>query len=394
MGGINVKLKIITFVVILVALVSFAVPQMDWGRVYQMPGIQEIFYVKATNDGFYAIGSSNETGNNENAIALKFDKFGNLVSKSEFGGAYSDWALWAFEDSRKDMVLVGATNSFSEGFDYYLAKVSPVYWETYIPKLGNDKASAGVDVEDGYIIVGYAQDPYDKSNSNYKGYMVKIDKDAGNVIWYRWLSGADTFKDVKPLGIEKVSDGFVISGVVFDYDTGISSLYVVKTDFEANEIWSKVFTGQSYGRAFEVKEFNDEYYVVGYTGDLNGAGFSDIYVVKFSWKGDLLWEKTFGQKGSDHGYSIKISKNGNMYIGGYITNPKTNNVDAVLLVYDKDGNEIYNKAIGGKGRDVVYSLDITDDGDIYMVGYSDSKDFGADISDVLIIKFSDILMHK
>jgi len=29
-----------------------------------------------------------------------------------------------------------------------------------------------------------------------------------------------------------------------------------------------------------------------------------------------------------------------------------------------------------------------------MVGYSDSKDFGADLSDVLIIKFSDILMHK
>jgi hypothetical protein len=101
-----------------------------------------------------------------------------------------------------------------------------------------------------------------------------------------------------------------------------------------------------------------------------------------------LWESFYGDVESDHGYSVAIGPNGNIYVAGYVTT-LNGDKDFALLEYDNNGNLLSEKSLGGYGNDVAYALDIDDNGNLYVAGYSQSSDLGADSEkDVFILKYT------
>lgn len=378
------KIKILVVLVLTVSLISMASLTLDWGRVYSLPGIQEIFDVKTTEDGVYLFGYTNQKGFNEDVLVLKFDKEGNMKYENKLGGSYNDWANQGLITSDGDFLFVGTSGSYGSDYDIYISKIGNNKFSTNVDKLGSDKGTSVVELDDGYVVVGYGSDP---ETLNARGRMIKLNKQ-GQVVFEKWLPYFVPGSDTKPLSIEKTSDGnLIIAGTVVEFFENRTKFYLTKVTPNGEEIWTKVFAPRDYARGFDVKEVPGGYVAVGYEGSWD-TGWSDIYVVKVNPDGNILWEAFYGDVESDHGYSVAVGPNGKIYVAGYITN-LSGDKDVAILEYDNNGNLLSSKTLGGYGDDVAYSIDIDSEGNLYVAGYSQSADLGADSQrDVFVLKYT------
>ena len=380
------KSKLIMAFMILSALAVIAAPSLDWGRVYPMDGEQQIFYADATNEGVYLFGYTNPRDITEDMLTMKVDLKGKIVDSSVFGGNNNDWALWGFESHDEGLVSIGSTRSFGYDYDMIISKSGKNSFTKPLVNFGIERGTSGLELGDSYIVVGYGSNP---KTLNMVGKIVKINKTDNEVVWSKWLPGAEAGVDIKPLSIQLTTDGnFIIAGTKINFFSGITEVYITKVNLSGEEIWTKTFTGRDYARGFEVQETKGGYLVAGYNGDWS-KGWSDFYLTKIGNDGEILWESEFGQDASDHAYSVKVAKNGNIYVAGYTTPEGKDDFDMLLVEYNANGEVLSHEIVGGNGDDVAYSMDIDDNGNLYLVGYSTSTNFGADENgDPVVFKYS------
>ncbi len=380
------KSKLIMAFMILSALAVIAAPTLDWGRVYPMDGEQQVFYADATSEGVYLFGYTNVSDVDENMLTMKIGKNGEILDTNVSGGSNDDWALWGFESHDEGLVSIGSSRSFSYDFDMIINKTGNNSFSKPIKNFGIEKGTAGLELGDSYVVVGYGSHP---QTLNMVGKLVKINKTNNEIAWTKWLPGAEAGIDIKPLSIQLTTDGnFIIAGTKINFFTGITEVYITKVNLTGEEIWTKTFTGRDYARGFEVQETKDGYLVAGYNGSWD-KGWSDFYLTKVGHDGEILWESEFGQDKSDHAYSVKVAKNGNIYVAGYTTPEYQDDFDMLMVEYNSDGEVLSHEVVGGSGDDIAYSLDIDDNGNLYLVGFSTSTNFGADESgDPVVFKYS------
>jgi len=380
------KSKLIMAFMILSALAVIASPSLDWGRVYPMNGEQQIFYADATNDGVYLFGYTNPKNINEDMLTMKIGTDGSILDTKVAGGSNDDWALWGFESYDEGLVSIGSTRSYGYDFDMIISKTGKNSFNKPLVNFGIERGTAGLELGDSYIVIGYGSNP---KTLNMVGKIVKINKADNEIVWSKWLPGAEPGVDIKPLSIQLTTDGnFIIAGTKIDFFSGITEVYLTKVNLSGEEVWTKTFTGRDYARGFEVQETKDGYLVAGYNGDWD-KGWSDFYLTKVGHDGEILWESEFGQDKSDHAYSVKVAKNGNIYVAGYTTPEYQDDTDMLLVEYSPDGEVLSHEVVGGNGDDIAYSMDIDDNGNLYLVGYSTSTNFGADESgDPIVFKYS------
>ena len=120
------------------------------------------------------------------------------------------------------------------------------------------------------------------------------------------------YKDLKSLFVN-ASDNSTIS--VSTINCGSKSecdIELVKKDNEGNILWKRIIGGTSYDKAGQVVRTKDgNYIVVGSTSSF-GKGNYDVLVVKVSSKGEILWQKTYGEFLNDYGLRIAAVEN-NLY---------------------------------------------------------------------------------
>lgn len=118
---------------------------------------------------------------------------------------------------------------------------------------------------------------------------------------------------------------------------------------------------------------------------LNGR---DAFISKFNSVGKLEWSTGYGGKDSDEAQDIKYY-NGNIYIAGYTRsknfpvlslagaynyhNDSLRNADGFILEFDTSGNRLWATCFGGSGNDYISSIFVDSSG-IYTTGYSDSTE--------------------
>lgn len=162
-------------------------------------------------------------------------------------------------------------------------------------------------------------------------------------------------------------------------------LYGSFTYSQVNTAWIKTFGGVSNDAAYSVKQTSDGGYIlVGETSSF-GAGNSDVWLIKTNYVGDTLWTKTFGGNSFDFGYSVKQITNGGYILTGWTRSFNTMlDYDVWLINLDSNGNTIWTKRFGGNYQDGANSVDQTLDGGFIITGFTES--FGVGGSDVWLIK--------
>lgn len=212
-------------------------------------------------------------------------------------------------------------------------------------------------------------------------YLIKTDSQ-GNKLWSKTFGGAayDSANSVQ----QTDDGGYIIAGETVSFGVGEVDVYLIKTDSQGNELWSKTFGGGSHDVGSSVQQTGDGcYIIVGHTQSI-GAGGRDIFMIKTNSQGNELWSKTFGGEADEYGWSVKQTDDGGYVIVGETESFGNGSGDVYLVKTDSGGNELWNKTFGGGSADYGYSVQQTGDGGYIVTGNTFS--YGAGEVDVYLIK--------
>ena len=224
--------------------------------------------------------------------------------------------------------------------------------------------------------------------------------------WSNYYGGS--FTDTAYDAIQTEDDGYIIIGSSDSDDVDITNnlgsydFWILKISATGTLVWEKSFGGSEIDEAHAISQATDgNYLIVGDTrsNDLEisqNNGAADLWIVKITPEGTLLWEKTLGGSSFDVGRSIsKTQDNGFLVSGssrssdGNLTSNKGQN-DAWVVKINSSGNLEWQKTIGGSEVDFFYDAVELNDQTIIAVG--DSNSSNEDIyenngfSDLLILK--------
>ncbi|WP_228378107.1 T9SS type A sorting domain-containing protein [Chryseobacterium aquaticum] len=162
--------------------------------------------------------------------------------------------------------------------------------------------------------------------------------------------------------------------------------HLVKLNQQGEEVWEKYFSGQNHDfLSATVATQEGGFAVVGtsYSSKSldkkdNSKGGSDIWLIRINEFGDELWQKTLGTAQDEEAKAVIQTTDFGFFVAGNIQNaPKGfGSKDVIVSKLDKNGKELSQIILGGKGLDEVEKMIPTVDGGALLGVYSRSGIFG------------------
>lgn len=299
-----------------------------------------------------------------------------------YGGTSTDVALRMIQTGDGGYALAGFTRSYGEGQeDFWLVKTSwagDVLWSrTYGGSNYEDANSLIQTSDEGYALAGFT---YSYGVGDRDFWLVKADAN-GNAQWNRTYgaSGTDWAYSV----IQTGDEGYALAGYTQSFGPGLQNFWLVKTDAAGNMQWNKTYGGTNSDIAYGVLQTEDGGYILAGQTSSYGAGLADFYLVKTDASGNLQWNRTYGEVGTDVAYSLTLGVDGGYALAGY-TNSFGSGYNFWLIKTDASGNMQWNKLFGGAGADYAWSMIQTSEGGYALAGRTNS--YGAGDYDFWLIK--------
>lgn len=335
-----------------------------------------------------AVGSSNfrysdsvdYTGGNEQAKVIKYNKKGEVLFETAFTeGILSKYYSIVLTDD--GYVTVGSyeidqDDRVNIGLIVFYDKDGNIVWKNELVTHG-DTIFYDVDtVSDGYIVVGQSLSDQPLENG---AVIVKYSK-SGSLVWKKYFGNTDStaFK-----GVEVAKDRIYAVGLD-QKDMGILTCFQLDGQYS----WHKEYLYTDDLGLSDIYYFKNNLYVVGgkkvldseLVDEERNTSNTDALLLKYSLEGDLLFEKTFGGSNLEH-YNSLTAYGNNLYVVGY-----SNSTDSGLKIftdgvkkagifvkYDLDGEMEKKTVYGGSNDDNLTGI-VTDNSNLYITGYSNSKD--------------------
>jgi uncharacterized delta-60 repeat protein len=145
-------------------------------------------------------------------------------------------------------------------------------------------------------------------------------------------------------------------------------------------IWERSFGGSKSDQVYAVAATQDGgIAVVGHTRS-KGAGQSDVWLLRLSETGDLLWERTFGGAQNDRARTIVAMEDGSFVVAGMTRSYGSSQGDAWILKVDNSGDLLWERTFGGDEEYAIFSIAAMPDSGIIATGYVDEGDsFGFEL---------------
>lgn len=389
-----------------------------------------------TQDGGYAVightqsmdgdveGKSNES---YDYWLLKFNASNLLEWQKTYGGTADDRGTNLIQTNDGGYAIIGKSKSSdgdvseNAGYDdFWITKLDEngsISWDYSFGYPGSDIPYSIIQTNDnGFFLSGVL----DVSASNGLGnrlsniqyrhaggdyWVIKLNAN-GIKEWSNYYGG--TFTDTAYDAIQTNDSGYIVVGSSDSGDVDVSNtkgaydFWVIKLSETGAIIWEKSFGGDQVDEARSISQTADgNYLVVGDTRSANldvsqNNGAADLWIIKISPEGALIWEKTLGGSNFDVGRSVSKTVDDGFLIAGssrsYDGDLSNNNGqnDALILKINGNGELEWQKTIGGSEVDFFYGAVELTDGSIVAVG--DSSSSNEDIqenkgfTDLLILK--------
>ena len=339
---------------------------------------------------------------------LKFNAFGNLEWNTTVGTSFNEKSTDIIQTPELGYVVVGSfdqKNQHQTRDDFWAVKVdasATLEWEKAFGYEGLDTATALLQTNDGgYLLTGVLDVTASQGAGNTAS-KKRLQKHAGGDYWLIKLNAegilqwsqyyGGSFTDT-PAGVVETADGgFLLVGTSDSNDVDISAnkgsydIWLVKASSTGVLEWEKSYGGSQLDQASAIDRTTDgNFIIVGDTrsddGDIShNRGASDLWVLKISPQGTLLWEKTFGGTDFDTGRSVCLASDGGFYVAGHSRSSEgdltLNNGqnDAWVMKINSEGNLMWQKSIGGTGIDFANAIAELEDESLVVVGETNSDD--------------------
>jgi len=263
-----------------------------------------------------------------------------------------------------------------------------VIWQKDIKSNTQDFLSQVTTTIDGqYLISGSSiqssklQAGAGKQNSGYDFHLVKLNE-KGEEVWEKYFSGQN--HDFLTATVNTQEGGFLVAGTSYsnkgldkkEDSKGGSDLWLVHLNEFGDEIWQKTIGTASDEEARAVIQTTDlGFFVAGnIQNSAKGYGSKDVLVVRLDKNGKELSQLILGGKGLDEVEKMIPTKDGGALLGVYSRSTvggskKTENFgegDYWIIKLSKDGKVEWEKNFGGKGDDHLRTLALTSSG--YLIG--------------------------
>jgi hypothetical protein len=260
---------------------------------------------------------------------VKTDNMGNLLWQKCYGGSGTDYAVDIKQTSDGGFICIGETAS-TDGdisghhgnWDMWVVKLEydgEIEWQKCYGGYWGDSGIGINQTEDGgYIIGGKTKSPDGdvlcELHSEYDSdaWVIKTDGQ-GNIEWQHCYGG--TYWDAAGEVMSTDDGGYIIEGFTASNDGDVSGfhgspgtpgagdIWVVKINELGSIEWQKCLGGSDYESPKFIKIGYDGNYLIGGTtdshnGDVTGnhsnSPANDIWLVKLSTSGEIIWEQCFG----------------------------------------------------------------------------------------------------
>ena len=177
---------------------------------------------------------------------------------------------------------------------------------------------------------------------------------------------------------------FDVDGIVYQAEEGSDLLLFVLNE-QGEHLWSIAGGGPGDQKAQEVHCDSDgNIYIMGlFESSISLGVFSfesngsfDMFIAKYSNEGDLLWLNSYGGPNSESFETMKI-KHKNLYLGGRFYNYtilendtifSTDGTDVFVAKINLNGELLDAISIGGESVDMISSIDVDLNGNVFIAG--------------------------
>ncbi len=162
--------------------------------------------------------------------------------------------------------------------------------------------------------------------------MVALDQN-GERLWTKTYGtpGEEAVYHISPCA----DGGFVLSCQAMDWGGGNGDYWIIRTDASGDTLWTGTYGGPEFEYPWRVIQDGDFFYVAGSTLSF-GEGSYDWWILKLDSSGTLIWDRTWGYKGTDTCMALELSGDG--IVAGGISEPVQGQMLATVVSFDQNGD--------------------------------------------------------
>ena len=168
------------------------------------------------------------------------------------------------------------------------------------------------------------------------------------------------------------SGNVYVTGVIFQ---STPDIFVHKYSVDGLLLFTTTYNGTAQGEDFGYDiavDTTGNIYVVGYSFGAAGASSqNDIFIIKYSPTGDILWSDSYDQANKDDcAYSVAVDSVSNVYVAGAVEQADGTR-DIFIRKYDSSGVVLWTKIIGNPGvNEESWGIAVNNNA-VYFTGYEE-----------------------
>jgi hypothetical protein len=299
-----------------------------WTRTYGGDKNDGCISAQQTSDGgFIMVGATASFGSFPVSLyAIRTDSLGDTLWTRIYGGwnglegsdqansvqQVSDGGFIIFGDHNRDLILI---RTDSQG---------DTLWT---------KTFGGTSIDHGYSVQLTNDSGFVIACSSGPWGLVKLNSQ-GDILWSK------PYRSIQCRDVKQTNDGgFIVIGTDYN-DTSSIDIYLIRTDEKGDTLWIKSFGGQKTDICNSIQITKDGgFIIIGSTQSFSDIR-TDVYLIRTDFKGDTLWTKLVSRKDKNEAFSIKQTRNGGFIVCGTSLTWQNMDWDIYLIRLDKETTEI------------------------------------------------------
>lgn len=342
--------------------------------------------IPSGDGGFVIAGWTKSSGaGGKDAMVVKVNASGEKVWEKTFGKDMDDMVNSGALSPDGNYILAGTTFNKQSGYYYWwifsVDKTGNKQWENVYGGSEWDACKAIVVTADGYALAGVRKN---KGDQDKEMSVIKISK-KGVKQWEIPLGVR--YYDDEANSIAPTSDeGFIATGWSKKDAGPNKQIHLSKLDKRGNIEWQKTLAGEITDFAKSIAVTSDGRFIIAAVSRSKTKGEDDTRIIKTDAKGEVEWDYNYGGIYSEQPNSIIATPDNGCFISGFSKSVGSGKENMFLMRLDRKGNLIWERFFGNYDWDVAEAM-ILQDNNFILAGWANSE-YG-DESDMFITKISD-----